>query len=73
MSYFKHDYSNFNKERFLADFNNLNFDYLNDGQTDVDTKFNRFLATLENIIKSHVWIKKLSKRCKIKKQALGKQ
>ncbi len=61
-SYFQHDYSNFNKERFLADFSNLNFDYLNDDQTNVNTKFNRFLATLDDIIKTHVPLKKLTKK-----------
>ena len=43
-SYYQHDYSKFDEAEFLADFNNLNFEYLNDNQSDVNAKFNIFLA-----------------------------
>ena len=50
MSYFQHDYSKFDQEKFLADFTNLNFDNLNDNQSDVKGKCNRFLGDLDKII-----------------------
>ena len=62
ISYYKHDYSKFDKERFLADFKNPNFEYLNDGQTDVNAKFNRFLASLDEIVRNHAPLRKLTKR-----------
>ena len=60
--YFKHDYSKFDEERFLADFSNLNFEYLNANPTDVNAKFNRFLANLNEIVSKHAPLKKLTKR-----------
>ncbi len=62
MSYYHHDYSKFDQERFLEDFNNLNFDYLNDNQSDINSKFNRFLAILEGIVEKHAPLKKLTKK-----------
>ncbi len=62
MSYYQHDYSKFDEEKFLADFNNLNFDYLNDNQSDINLKFNKFLGTLESIVEKHAPFKKLTKK-----------
>ena len=62
ISHYKHYHSKFDKERFLADFNNPNFEYLNDGQTDVNAKFNRFLASLDEIVRNHAPLEKLTKR-----------
>ena len=62
MSYYQHNYSQFDQGQFLADFNNLTFDYLNDNQSDVNEKFNRFLDDLNKIIGQHAPLKKLSKR-----------
>ena len=62
MSYYQHDYSKFDQEKFLADFNNLNFEYLNDNQSDVNGKFNRFLANLDEIVRKHAPLKKLTKK-----------
>ena len=62
LSYFKHDYSKFDEEGFLADFSNLNFEYLNANPTDVNAKFNRFLANLNEIVSKHAPLKKLTKR-----------
>ena len=53
LSYYQHDYSKFSQEKFLADFNNLNFEYLNDNQNDVNSKFNRFLPNLDAIVEIH--------------------
>ncbi len=62
MSYYQHDYTKFDQESFLADFNNLNFDYLNDNQSDINLKFNKFLVTLESIVEKHAPLKKLTKK-----------
>ena len=62
MSHYQHDYSKFDQEKFLADFTNLNFEYLNDNQSDVNGKFNRFLGDLDKIIRKHAPLKKLTKR-----------
>ena len=61
MSYYQHDYSKFDQEKFLADFNNLDFEYLNEHQNDVNAKFNRFLASLDEIVKEHAPLKKLTR------------
>ena len=60
MSHYQHDYSKFDQEKFLADFNNLDFEYLNDNQSDINVKFNRFLASLDAIVKKDAPLKKLS-------------
>ena len=62
LSYFKHDYSKFDEERFLADFSNLNFEYLNANPTDANAKFSRFIANLNEIVNKHAPLKKLTKR-----------
>ena len=53
-SYYQHDYSKFDEAKFLADFNNLNFEHLNDNQSDVNAKFNRFRAIVNEILKKHI-------------------
>ena len=60
MSHYQHDYSKFDQEGFLADFNNLDFEYLDDNQSDVDVKFNRFLASLDAIVQKHAPLKKFT-------------
>ena len=62
MSYYQHDYLKFNQGKCLADSNNLNFEYLNDDQSDVNGKFNRFLDDLNKIIRKHAPFKNLFKR-----------
>ena len=61
LSYYQRDHSKFDQERFLADFQSLNFDYLNENHSDVNTKFNRFLANLDELVKKHAPLKKLTK------------
>ena len=58
-TYYKHDYSKFDDEWFLTDFTNLNLEYVNDSQIDVNSKFNRFL---DEIVRNHAPLKKLAKR-----------
>ena len=62
LSYFQHDFSNFNEENLQNDFANLDLNYLTDNALDVNTKFNRFLSSLDELVKSHAPLKKLSKR-----------
>ncbi len=50
---------NWTKKNFLQ---NLNFNYLNDNQSDINSKFNKSLATLESIVEKHASLKKLTKK-----------
>ena len=61
ISQYQHNYSKFDQEGFLADFSNLDFEYLDDNQNDVDVKFNRFLASLDAIVQKHAPLKKLAR------------
>ena len=61
LSYYQHDCSKFDQGKFRDDFNNLNFDYLGENQNDVNTKFNRFLANLDKIVKKISPLKKLTR------------
>ena len=38
VSYYQHDYSKFNQDNFLSDFNNINFSYLNENNLDLNDK-----------------------------------
>ena len=60
-SYYQHDYSKFDQGKFLKDFNSLNFEYLNDNQSNVSAKFSRFLVNVDEIVKKHAPLKKLTK------------
>ena len=62
LSYYKYDYSKFDKERFLIDFNNLDFEYLNANPTDVNAKYKRLLANVNDHVSKHAPLKKLTKR-----------
>ena len=59
--YYQHDYSKFDQEKFLADFNSLNFYHLHDNQSYVNIKFNKFLASLDEIVKKHAPLKMITK------------
>ena len=62
LSYFQHDFSNLNEENLQNDFANLDLNYLTDNALDINAKFNRFLSSLDELVKSHAPLKKLSKR-----------
>ena len=68
-SYYQHYYSNFDQVKFLSDFKNLNFEYLNDNQTNVCAKCNRFLVHVDEIVKKHAPWKMFAKK-DIKLQAM---
>ena len=58
----KHDYSKFNDEKFLEEFNQLDFTYLEDSDNDINNKFDRFLNDLTSLTKKHAPIKKRSRK-----------
>ena len=62
LSYYQHDFSNLNEENLLNDFAHLDFTYLNDGNLGVNAKFNRLLSSLDEVVKTHAPLKKLTKR-----------
>ena len=61
LSYYQHVYSKFDQKKFLADFNSINFSYLNDNQSDVNITFNRVFASFDEIVKKHAPLKKFTK------------
>ena len=60
--YYQHDFSNLNEENLLNDFAHLDFTYLNDGNLGVNAKFNRLLSSLDEVVKTHAPLKKLTQR-----------
>ena len=62
LSYFQHDFSHFNEENLLNDFSNFDLSYLNDSAVDVNAKFIRFLSNLDEVVKTHAPLRKLTKR-----------
>ena len=62
VTYYQRDYSKFDEEKFIEDFNNFNFDYLNDSKQDVNSKFTRFLANLYDTAEKHALLNKFSKQ-----------
>ena len=62
LSYFQHDLFKLNEENLHTDFSNVDLSYLNEGALDVNAKFNRFLSSLDDLVKAHAPLKKLTKR-----------
>ncbi len=60
--YYKHDFSKLNSEVLLNDYENLDLTFLNNNTLDTDSKFNRFLSILDELVKNHALLKKLSKK-----------
>ena len=59
---FKYDYSKFKEDKFLDDFNLINFTYIESSDMDVNKKFDRFLKDLNTLTNEHAPIKKLSRK-----------
>ena len=58
----KYDYSNFDKEQLISDFDKLDFSsYLNNDHIDVDIKFNKFLDDLNDLTCTRAPFKKLTR------------
>ena len=62
LTYYQHDFSRLNDDNLRNDFANLDLTYLDDENSDVNAKFNRFLSDLDELSKTHAPLKKLSKR-----------
>ena len=62
LSYFQHDFSHFNEVNVQNDFANLDLSYLNDNVLDVNAKFNRLLSNLDEVVKNHAPLRKLTKK-----------
>ena len=72
MSYFAHDYRQFDERNCMSDFPEFDVSYLNDGNTDLDTKFDTFLLNLHILIEKHCPEKKLKKKMMKLREKPGK-
>lgn len=61
LTVFKSDYSNYNEGNFVDDFNQIEFNYLNDG-SDIDNNYNQFLKDITLLVEQHVPITQCSKK-----------
>ena len=61
-SHFEYDYRTFDKTKFLSDYSDIERSYLSDESTDLNTKFDKFLRSLHDLINKHCPKKKLSKK-----------
>ena len=59
---FKYDYSSFEEDKFLEDFNQIDFTYLENSDFDVNNKFDRFLKDLNTLTNKHAPIKRRSRK-----------
>ena len=59
---FKHDYSKFKEDKFLEDFNQTDFTYIDNMDMDMNTKFDRFLGELNSLSHKHAPVKKRSRK-----------
>ena len=55
---FKYDYSSFKEDKFLDDFNQIDFTYLENSDLDVNNRFGRFLKDLNTLTNKHAPIKR---------------
>ena len=59
---YKYDYSRFKEDRFLVDFKQIDFTYLENSDLDVNNKFDRFLKDLDTLTKQHAPIVRRSRK-----------
>ena len=62
-SYAKRDFSNFNRQKFKNDFDDLSMDFIHDTNISINSKFGLFLQTLSEHVHCHAPLKKLNKKC----------
>ena len=60
-SYFVYDYKNFDESKFLDEYLNMDFAFLNTDDQTVDHKFDKFLSNLNQLVEKHCPKKKLNK------------
>ena len=58
----KYDYSKFVEDAFLEEFNQIDFNYLENSDLDINSKFDRFLKDLNTLTNKHAPIKRLSRK-----------
>ena len=58
----KYDYSKFVEDAFLEDFNQIDFNYLENSDLHINSKFDRFLKDLNTLTNKHAPIKRLSRK-----------
>ena len=61
-AYYQYDYSNFDKDRFIADFSKIRWNENEDISIDTDEKFSKFYDKVSNCVKNHVPLTKISRR-----------
>ena len=66
----KYDYSKFLDDTFLKDFNQIDFNYVENSDLDINSKFDRFLKDLNTLTNNHAPIKRLSRKEKKLKDKL---
>ena len=59
---FKHDYSKFKEDKFLEDFDETDFTYIDSMDMNMNTKFDRLLGELNFLTHKHAPIKKRSRK-----------
>ena len=59
---YKYDYSRFKEDKFLDDFNQIYFSYLENSDLDVNNKFDRFFKDLDTLTKKHAPIARRSRK-----------
>ncbi len=57
-----YDYKNFDQSQFLDDYQNMDFNFLDSEEQNVNSKFNEFLENLNLLVNKHCPKKKLSKK-----------
>eukprot|EP00794_Sanderia_malayensis_P013289 gene13290-14664_t len=62
MSCYAHDYRQFDERNFTSDYSEFDASYLNDQNTDLNSKFDTFLLNLHILIEKHCPKKKLNKK-----------
>lgn len=60
--YYQHDYTTFNEENFVSDFNTISLEYLKDGTLNINDKFNKFLANHNDLVNKHAPLKRLTEK-----------
>ena len=59
-NFYQYNYSNFNKENFVEEFSNINWNKLENDEEDVDSKFTFFYNELSRCVKTHAPLTRVS-------------
>ena len=57
---YQYNYSNFNKENFVEEFSNINWNKLENDEEDIDSKFTFFCNELSRCVKTHTPLTRVS-------------